>query len=414
MKKVSVIGGCGRLGLRFSLVAANKGYKVTSIDIDDERITEINQGSLPFIEEGAELYLEEALKKRTLNATFENESVANSDIVVVTIGTPVDSNLNPSLEPVAGVIFDIADYLKENQLIVFRNTLSPGISGRIKTLIEDKTGFKVGKNIFLAFAPEVSNEKANIHETLKAPQPVGAFDEKSFNAAKDFFSNLTTGEIKWVTPEEALIAKLMVNMFTYMKAACANEFYLIAESFGVDIHKILDASGEHNIPSPSINAAGPGMHKEGWFLVDRIAFNDLITTSFKINESMQSQIVQKLEKYNLNKVVMLGMTSKPNSDDPRGSLSYKLRKALYYKDYLVGCYDPYLPEYSDSSVLNGADAVILMTAHDEFKNFDKIKKLVANQNCLYVDINGFWQETREKSSNGFLEIKSTKKSSRRR
>lgn len=409
MSKVAVIGGCGRLGLRFSLIAASKGHDTTSIDIDDERITEINQGILPFVEPGAEKYLDQVLKTKKLTATFENEHISDADIVVITIGTPVDSNLNPSLEPVAGIIFDIAELLKENQLIVFRNTLSPGITGRIKNLIEEKTNFKVGKNIFIAFTPELINENQNIQDLTKAAQPIGAFDQKSFNLAKDFFETITSGTLKWVSPEEALLAKLMTNMFEYVKSACANEFYLIAESFGVNIHNILDASGRHDIPNPDLNAAGAGMHKEGWFLVDRIPFNDLITNSFKINESMQALIVNRLEKYNVNKVAVLGMTSKINSDDARASLSYKLRKALYYRDYIVACYDPYLPEYSDSSVLQDSDAVILMTPHDEFKNFEKLKRQINNPNCIFIDISGFWKETKENAENGFLQLQKERK-----
>jgi UDP-N-acetyl-D-mannosaminuronic acid dehydrogenase len=258
--------------------------------------------------------------------------------------------------------------------------------------------------LFLAFTPEITNNNdGNIHNITKEAQPIGAFDLKSYMQAKKFFETITTGNLKWITPEEALLAKLMTNMFSYVQAACANEFYLIAESFGVNIHKILDASGNHNIPNPSINSAGPGMHKEGWFLVDRIPFTDLITTAFKINESMQSQIVRKLENFNLQKVSILGMTSVINSDDPRASLSYKLRKALYYRDYVVGCYDPFLPEYSDSSVLEGSDAVILMTTHDEFKNLEKIKRMVYTPICIYVDINGFWNESREGAINGILQ-----------
>jgi len=137
MSKLAVIGGCGRIGLKLSLVAANKGHNVTAIDIDDERMIEIRQGNLPFVLHGAEVYLEQALKNKTLTLSSDNDEVRKAEVVIVTIGTPVDSNLNPSLEPIAGVIFDIADHLKEKQLVIFRNTLSPSILGRIKTLIEE-------------------------------------------------------------------------------------------------------------------------------------------------------------------------------------------------------------------------------------------------------------------------------------
>ena len=417
MSKLAVIGGCGRTGLRLSLISANKGHNVSIIDIDEERLNEISQGNLPFVEAHAEVYLEQALKNKSLTLSTENNLISKAEVVIITIGTPVDSNLNPSLEPVAGVIFDLADYFKQNQLIIFRNTISPQVVGRIKTLIEEKTGFKIGKDIYLAFAPEIlnegggggKNENQNIHELLNAPQPIGAFDNNSFNVAEQFFKTITKGKISFLTPEEVLLAKLMNNMYAYIQAACANEFYLISESFGANIHKILESTN-NEFPAPNPNASGPGMHKEGWFLVDRIPFADLVTTAFKINESMPAQIVQKLEKLNVKKVAVLGMTNKGNSDDARASLSYKLRKALYYKDYEVACYDPYLPEFSDSLTLQNADAVILMTPHNEFKNFENIKQMVNNQNCVFIDIVGFWEETKQNAQNGVFKLsKKTKK-----
>lgn len=405
MNKVSIIGGCGRLGLRLGLSCTHKGFQVNCIDLDEERINEINQSTVPYCEPSLDQYLEEAIKNKKLNASSEYNLVNDSDVIIISIGTPVDSNLNPSLEPLAGAIFDIAEFVKEGQLILFRGTISPGITNRLKLLLEDKTGFKVGKSIFLAFTPEVQNKKESIENTFTSCQPIGAFDEESFTRAKEFFTQLTTGETKWVEPEEALIGKLMNNMISYFQSACSNEFYLIADSFGVDANRIFEACNFKDLPKPSLNSPGPGMHKEGWFLVERIPFADLITTSFKINESMSTQIVKKLENYNLNKVAILGMSSRPNSDDSSGSLSYKLRKSLFYKDYQVGCYDPHLPEYSDSSVLRDADAVILMTPHEEFKDFQKIKNAVNNPNCIYVDINGLWEEVKSLSENGIIRLK---------
>lgn len=416
MSKISVIGGCGRLGLRLSLVAASSEHHVTIVDIDEERINEIKQGSLPFVEKDGEIYLEQAKKKRLLSLSTDYDVISSSEIIVIAIGTPVDSNLNPGIEPVAGVIFDISPHIKKGNLIIFRDTISPAVIERIKVLIEDKTNLKVGIDLYLVFAPELSNEDSNIHDLLKLPQPLGAFDERSFKKGEEFFKTITKGKITHVTPTEALLAKLMKNMFSYIQNAAANELYLICESYQANIHKILEATNAEItkevpdirslilslLPSPNPNNAGPGMHKEGWFLVDRIPFSELITTSFKINESIPAHIAERLENYSINKVCILGMANKPNSDDPRSSLSYKLRKLLYYKNYTVSCYDPYLPEYSDSYALYKSDAVILMTAHKDFEDLGKIKELVQNEKCIYIDLQGFWQETRTNGKNGIL------------
>ena len=396
MSKICVIGGCGRIGLKTSLICANKGHKVLSIDIDEERITEIKNRALPFIENGLEPYLEKAIKSNQLILSTEYEKVSEQEIIIITVGTPVDSNLNPSIEPVAGIIFDIAEYLKKDQLIVFRNIISPSVVNRIKTLIEDKTGYKIGKDIYVVFAPEPIDENQNINDLENTPQYIGAFDEESYAIAKSFFSSITKGKISYLMPEEALLTKLMKNMYSYIKTACGNEFLLIAESYGGNYHKILDSLVTEKdisnppLPSPNSNASGPGMHKEGWYLVERIPFTELITTAFKINESIPANIIEKLEKYKVKKVAILGMASKPNSDEVRSSLSYKLRKLLLYKSYEVGCYDPYLPEFSDSSALYKADAVILMTPHERFKDIEELSKLINSSNFYLIDPSNFW------------------------
>ena len=419
MSNIAIIGGCGRLGMNLALISANKGHKVTNIDIDEERINEIKQGCLPFVKRGAEVYLEQALKNKTLKLGLEYDVVSNAEIVIITIGTPVDSNLNPSLEPVAGALFDISGYLKRNQLIIFRNILSPNILNRIKTLLEDKTGFKIGKEIYLAFAPELANEDGNIHDILTNPQPIGTFEKESFKVAEKFFKTITKGKISHLTPEEVLLAKLMKNMSSYIQAAWANESYLIAESFGANIHKILDAiSGNRDqkseIRNPNPNNSRPGMHKDGWFLVDSTPFDELVTNAFKINESMPAQIIKKLQNHKVHKVAILGMTNKADSDDARASLSYKLRKALFYQDYNVACYDPHLPEYSDHLDLQNADALILMTPHKEFINLTDVLKLIKKPNCLVIDLQGFWKETRENGNNGVLQISGVKTAAKKK
>ena len=407
MSKVAVVGSCGRTGFRFSLVASNKGHHVVGIDLDEEKIYEIKQGNLPFTEKDAEIYLEQALKKKSLTVTSDYKPIEKAEIVVIAVSTPVDSNLNPGLEPVAGVVLDIAPYLKENQLIIFRSILSPVVIERIKTLIEDKTGFKIGKNLYLAFAPEVNDENSNIHSLANSPQPVGAYDEESHVAAEDFFKTITKGKITWLTPSEAMLSKLMKNMHSYIQSAIANEFYLLAEEHKANIHKIFNSlQWKSHYPNP--NSSGPGTHKEGWFLVDQIPFGDLITTAFKINESIPALIVQKLQNYKINKVAILGMSNWADSDYYRSSLSYKLRKLLYYKNYTVGCYDPYLPEYADSSAIHKSDVVILMTPHKEFEDLNRIKELVKNPNCIYIDLKGFWKETLEKGVNGIWQGKEGK------
>jgi UDP-N-acetyl-D-mannosaminuronic acid dehydrogenase len=182
---------------------------------------------------------------------------------------------------------------------------------------------------------------------------------------------------------------------------------MIADLYGANINKVIDACNDDyprlNLPSPGPNVGGPCLFKDGWFLVEKVPFNDLIVTSFRINEGMPAQIVSKIgEIDNIETVAILGMSFKANSDDTRNSVSFKLKKQLEFWGYDVRCVDPHVSGYEDWSVLKGADALVLMSPHNEFKDLAGLMEWVENPGALIVDIWGFWEEMRHRSANGYF------------
>lgn len=406
-KVVSVLGGAGHVGLPFCSVLANCGYKVYGIDIDEAINKTVMEGKFPYVEERGEEYLGNALKKQTLIMTSDTSKIKESDIVAVTVGTPVDDNLNPRISSLTQIIVDNKSYFVKGQLIILRSTVFPGATELIKRLLEESTGFVVGQDIFLVYAPERVLQGKAIEELPRLPQIIGVFDDQSYKVAEEFFSTFLEDRCFKVTPVEAEIGKLITNMARYAEFALANEFYLIADSFGANIHKIIDACNYHyprlNLPRPGPNVGGPCLYKDGWFLLERFSFNEIISAAFRINEGMPMQIVSKLEKLpQIRVVTVLGMTYKAGSDDTRNSLSFKLRKQLERNNYELILVDPYLESCSDIRNIRGSDAVVLMTPHQEFSDLQAILDLVANDECIYVDIWGFWEKMKYKSKNGYF------------
>ena len=406
-KVVSVLGGGGHVGLPFCLVLANCGYKVFGIDINEAVNKTVAEGKLPYIEEQGEEYLGNALRKKMLIMTSDASKIKESDIVAITLGTPVDDNLNPRISSLTQIIEGNNYFFTKNQLIILRSTVFPGTTEIIRRLLEKSTGFVVGQDIFLVYAPERVAQGKAIEELQRLPQLIGAFDDKSYKLAEEFFSTFLEDKCFKLSPVEAELGKLVTNMARYVEFALANEFYLIAESFGANIHKIIDACNYNyprlNLPVPGPNVGGPCLYKDGWFLLERFPFNEIISTAFRINEGMTMQIASKLEQFpRIKKVAILGMTFKAGSDDIRNSLSFKLKKQLERNDYELVLVDPYLEGYSDIKNMQGSDAVILMTPHKEFSNLQAIIDLVANDECLYVDIWGFWERMKYQSRNGYF------------
>lgn len=369
---VSVIG-IGRVGLPFALVIANEGYKVYGIGRSQDKIELLKKGRMPFIEEGKDLL------KLHVNSSFfpttSYESVRKSDIIILTLGTPIDENMNPVLNQIDTVIDSITHLLRQNQLIILRSTISPNTTKYIKDTIELKTNFKVGKDIFLAFCPERIAEGKSIQEIKEIPQIIGGIDIRSTKRARLFFENLG---IACLTTDatSAELAKLFTNMYRYISFAIANEFFVIAENFDRDISEIVNLVNHgykrNGLAIPGFSA-GPCLFKDGFFLINDNPYLDLITASWKINESMPLFLVKKLkERINLKgkKVVILGLSFKAEVDDIRESLSFKLRKALLREHAEVVLHDPYVKDYKHQKVhhsleeaLDGAYAVIIGTNH---------------------------------------------------
>ncbi|RKY15372.1 MAG: hypothetical protein DRP82_01890 [Planctomycetota bacterium] len=405
--KVCVIGGGGRIGLPMCLVLAEAGHTVYGLDINEENNQLIMSGRMPFYEEQGEEYLKRALSAGRLFMTSDISCVKSSDVIMITIGTPPDEHLRPVMTPLTNLIKQLCPLLQTGQLVILRSTVPPGTTDRVKTLIEERTKLKIGREIFLVFAPERAVQGQAIKEIRTLPQIIGAYDENSYERAKDFFLTFLRSDCIRLTPLEAEIGKLLTNLTRYVLFALANECYLIAESFGVNINKIIDAYSKDyprfGLPVPGPNVGGPCLYKDGWFLIESIPYNELYSVAFRINEGMPTQIAKKIQQHpGIRKVAILGMTYKANSDDPRYSLSFRLKKQLRDLGYEVVTVDPHLSGCAPLSAIEGSDAVVLMTPHDEFKNLRRIMDFVRNRDCLYVDIWGAWSEMRHRSKAGYF------------
>ena len=415
--KVAVIGAAGHVGLPLALVLADQGNDVLGIDINESAVEEINGGSMPFYEEGADTLLKKSLISGNFRMTTDLSRVEKSDVIVIILGTPVDENFNPILSGLVRLIDNLCPFLHRGQKIILRSTVSPGTTDRVKKTIEKKTGLVEGEDFDLVYAPERVLQGKAISEIKHLPHIIGAYSEESFERIGGFFDTFSDASRHHVKPVEAEIGKLITNMTRYVNFALANEFHMIADLHGANVNRIIDVCNDDyprlHLPGPGPNVGGPCLFKDGWFLIEKVPFNDLIVTSFRINEGMPAQIVTKLEKdESIESVAILGMAFKANSDDTRNSVSFKLKKQLEFRGYDVRCVDPHVPGYDDWSALEGVDALVLMTPHKEFADLAGVMQRVKNPEALVVDIWGFWDEMRYRSNNGYFRYEDYEESTR--
>jgi len=213
---------------------------------------------------------------------------------------------------------------------------------------------------------------------MAVSQLIGASSDPAFDRASKPFEPLGVQLVR-TSPTEAELAKLLTNTWRYMKFAIANQFFQIAHRSGVDYDRVLDAIRRDypraaDLPGPGF-AAGPCLLKDTMQLG---SFNHgsfvLGQAAMMVNEGLPYLLVQDLKRsYPLSEMTVgiLGMAFKPNNDDPRSSLSYKLRKVLLLECKSVLCTDPYVSDPTLTplpEVLEKADLLIVGTPHDCYRS----------------------------------------------
>lgn len=390
--------GIGRVGLPLALVMANEGFTVYGIGRDAKKIQMINKGIMPFIEKGASVLLKRLIGKNFFS-TCDYSCIKKSDYIILTLGTPVDENMNPVYDQINAAIDSAKQFLRSGQTLILRSTVSPRTTDYVKSIINTVNGLNVGRNFYIAFCPERIAEGNSIEEIKTIPQIIGGVDKVSSKKAASLFNRVGVETI--ISDDiSAELAKLFTNMHRYINFAIGNEFMLLAANYNRDIYSIVNLVN-HNYKRGGLSlpgmTAGPCLFKDGFFLISDLPYTDLISTSWKINESIPIFLIKKIReriKLNGKKAVILGLAFKREIDDIRESLSFKVRKALFRERCHVVLHDPYVKIYSHQEIvrdvyeaLEGADLIFVAVNHKQYKdlNMKKIKTIV-KKNCLICDV----------------------------
>jgi len=335
-----VLGGGGHVGLPLSLAFAQAGLRVGIYDTNPATLERIAAGEMPFMENGADELLREILPTGRLSFGSDGSMIERTHQLVVVIGTPVDEFLGPSMTIFEKAVEQIAPHLRDGALVVLRSTVYPGTTAYVAQHLAAR-----GARVDVAFCPERIAEGHALEELHSLPQIIGADTDVAAERATALFGTLAGQTIR-TTTKEAELAKLFTNTWRYMKFAVANQFFMIADQAGVDYTNILRAIRE-----------------------------DYPRAAMQVNEGLPAYIVSALERrydgLQGKTVGILGMAFKSESDDPRASLSYKLRKLLTWAGATVLATDPYVRDdrlVSLEAVLANCDILVLGAPHKPYRS----------------------------------------------
>jgi UDP-N-acetyl-D-mannosaminuronic acid dehydrogenase len=373
---VVVLGGGGHVGLPLSLAFAQAGLTVGVFDTNLATLDRIAAGEMPFLEAGADALLTALLPTGRLELSPDATMISRTDQLVVVIGTPVDEFLGPSMTIFEKAVEQIAPHVRPGALVVLRSTVYPGTTAYVAQHLAER-----GCAADVAFCPERIAEGHALEELHSLPQIVGADDDVAAERAAALFGRIAGKTIR-TTSREAELAKLFTNTWRYMKFAVANQFFMIADQAGVDYTNVLRAVREDypraaDLPGPGF-AAGPCLFKDTMQLAAYTSDHfPLGQAAMQVNEGLPAYIVSALERrydgLQGRTVGILGMAFKAESDDPRASLSYKLRKLLTWAGARVLATDPYVRDerlVSLECVVAESDVLVLGAPHQRYRGLE--------------------------------------------
>jgi UDP-N-acetyl-D-mannosaminuronic acid dehydrogenase len=388
-KSVAIIGGCGHVGLPLGVKLAIAGATTRLVDVNQDAVDEVNAGRFPFLEKGGDEQLQAALQLG-LKAVTNPATAGEADVLIFVTGTPVDEHLNPKLSEVMRIIELYEPYLRPGKLVIMRSTLMPGTMEHLHERLS-----RTHPGVRIAFCPERVAQGFALDEIESLPQIVSAFDDESFDAAVEVFGALAPTIVK-LSPIEAELSKLMANSWRYLEFSIANQFYMICESRGVNFQRVYKAI-RHDYPraagyKASGFAAGPCLFKDTMQLASYFDNRFYLGhAAMLVNEGLAAFVAERVKRElgggSLwgRTVGLLGMTFKPDNDDVRDSLSFKVRKLLEFAGARVLCADPYLDWTTPlETVLAESDVLVLSTPHRAYRDL-KLEVPVVDVWGIYDD-----------------------------
>src|SRR3954469_855989 len=375
MTQSAAIVGLGRIGLPLALSFADRGVDVIGVDRDRSRLDTIREGRMPFEEPGTKELLERVHGGEHLRLTDQISEAAEADFIVLTLGTPAHVHLEIDISQIRSAVDDLLPLLREGQTLILRSTVAPGTTDWLAGYIEQRRGFSVGDNFFVAHVPERIANNRFMEEIETLPTIIGGVGAGSGAKAAELFE-VFGAEIRQTSPVQAELAKIWTNIFRYVTFAIPNLLMMESEQYGANVFEVIDLINQDyprgGIAAPGLTA-GTCLRKDFACSEERSSAPGMLLAVSRVHESMPRFIVdglrRRLGSLRDRKIAVLGLTFKRDSDDMRDSLSLKLIRLLERDLAHVTRHDPHVPDESEplESALAGADAVVIATNHSAFE-----------------------------------------------
>lgn len=411
--KISIVG-FGYIGAVIGAVISNKGHHVYAIDNNVESINDLNNGKCNIPEPALQELLKKSVDEGKLIGCHDYEHIATSDVILVTVGTPLSDDFDADLSAIKNVFMNLALHAESGQTIMLKSTVPPGVT---KALADEF--FKDRDDVYIGFSPERLAEGNAINELNELPIIVGGINEKSTKKCSEFWKEVIGVEtIEVSSAETAELVKLANNQWIDLNIALGNELAKLCDAlpYNLDVLEIIEGAnslkkGDNyvNILTPSIGVGGYCLTKDPWFLSALGKKNNaeilIPKTGRKVNDSMPdycaSKIVQHADINGLDlkdiKIAILGYSFKTNSGDVRFTPMQKFSDIMIKKVKQISVYDSTIKNNDIDNkdivffenwveCVENADCVVFGAGHDDIHSIP-ISELInqLNKNAIIFD-----------------------------
>lgn len=364
--KLGVIG-LGYVGLPLALLFSEQKFPVTGFDVDARKVKVLSEGgSYIYRIPAAEI---QAARKNGFSATADYAHLAEMDVVLICVPTPLDAYREPDLSFITATAETLAAHLRPGQLVILESTTYPGTTTDVLVPILEKKnnlglhaardGGPADDEFYVAFSPEREDPGNDKFARRDIPKVVGGLNQTTTDLAAVLYNSVFKTTVKVSTPAVAEMSKLLENIYRCVNIALVNELKLLCRRMGIDIWEVIEAASTKPFGfQPFYPGPGLGGHcipvdpfylswkaKEWDFHTRFIELAGEINTAmpYHIASEIGAALNERKKALNGARVLILGVAYKKDVDDLRESPALAIIELLQQKGAQVSYHDPYFP-----------------------------------------------------------------------
>ena len=381
--------GAGYVGLPLAVAFAQAGAHVHCVDNDEAKVQAI-QGGESYIADVSSADLKALVDAGTLTAGTDAAAVADARSILICVPTPLSENREPDVSIIAAAAAAIAPHLRAGQLVVLESTTYPGTTRELLAPLLEQSGLAAGVDFHLAMSPERIDPGRTDYTVRTTPKVVGGLTPECAERARELYRLCVDTIVPVTSTDAAELVKLLENIFRSVNIALVNELAMLCDRLGLDVWEVIDAAATKPYGfmrfTPGPGLGGHCIPIDPFYLSWRARQFDFqtefIELAGKVNTTMPYFCVERIshalngvrKAVNGSRILVLGVSYKPDVGDVRESPALKLMELLGSLGGSISYHDPHVPDLRDEGLdlqsvdldddaVERADIVCVVTAH---------------------------------------------------